>query len=219
MPAAECALKEQFDDLEQQHHADSLGMWIFLATEVLFFGGLFMAYIVYRWRYPLIFDTASNHMHVGIGTTNTIVLLVSSFTMAMGVHFAQTGRRWWLVTCLALTAALGSVFLGLKIWEWTLELHEGLFPGAGFRYPEVHANVAQIFTWLYFTMTGLHGLHLSIGVVIVALVTVQAARGVYTPESHPTVEILGLYWHYVDIVWIFLYPLIYLGGRHMHGGG
>lgn len=221
MPAAvfshrpEGPLKEQFEDLAQQHDADRLGMWIFLATEILFFGGLFLAYIVYRWRYSAGFDLASNHLHVALGTINTFVLLVSSFTMALAVHFAQTGRRRWLVVCLLLTAALGAVFLGIKLHEWRLEAAEQLVPGRGFAFAGPYARAAELFFWLYFVMTGLHALHLTIGILIVAVLSIAALRGAYTAEHHPAVEIVGLYWHYVDIVWLFLFPLLYLGGRHL----
>lgn len=219
MTRAEALPREQFDDLAQQHEADALGMWVFLATEVLFFGGLFLVYIVYRWRFPAVFDAASNHLHVGIGTVNTMVLLVSSFTMALGVYFAQAGRRTLLCACLLATALLGSVFLGLKVWEWTLEIGAGLVPGSAAIGHGPERAVAQLFIWLYFAMTGLHGLHMAVAVALVLIVAVQAARGRYTPEDHATVEVVGLYWHYVDLVWIFLYPLLYLGGRHLHPAG
>jgi cytochrome c oxidase subunit 3 len=214
-PAAVSALKEQFMDLGQQREADLLGMWVFLATEVLFFGGLFMAYIVYRWRFPMAFDEASNHLHVALGTINTLVLLFSSFTMALAVHCAQLGRRTLLAVLLLLTALLGAGFLAIKFFEWHLEAVDALLPGARFSYFGPHHNAAQLFFWLYFGMTGLHALHLSIGVLIVLVVAARALRGAYPVEHHTTVEVVGLYWHYVDIVWLFLYPLLYLGGRHL----
>ncbi len=216
-PTGASALKEQFFDLEQQHEADLLGMWIFLATEILFFGGLFMAYIVYRSRYPVGFDEASNHLHVVLGTINTLVLLFSSFTMAAAVHCAQRGRRTLLCVLLLLTAALGASFLAIKFFEWHLEAADALLPGPRFSYSGAYRNPAQLFFWLYFGMTGLHALHLSIGVITVLLLSILAWRGAYTAEHHVTVEVVGLYWHYVDIVWLFLYPLLYLGGRHMLG--
>ena len=218
LPGTQAALpapKEQFLDIDQQHDADRLGMWILLATEVLFFGGLFAAYIVYRWRYGAAFDQASNHLRAGLGLFNTIVLLFSSFTMALAVHFAQLGRRGWLTVCLLFTALLGAGFLGIKFYEWHLEAEQGLFPGPRFAGPA--APGGQLFFCLYFGMTALHALHLTLGVCIVLLVAVLALIGALRPQRHVAVELVGLYWHYVDIVWLFLYPLLYLGGRHLVG--
>lgn len=210
------ALSEQFTDLDQQHDAARLGMWAFLATEILFFGGLFAAYIVYRWRYAAAFDQASNLLHVDLGTLNTLVLLLSSFTMALAVHFAQRDRRAWLTVCLLSTALLGAGFLGIKFYEWHLEAGENLLPGPHFAGPPAQAS--QLFFVLYFAMTALHALHLSIGVCIVLTLAALSLRGAFVKPRHTPVELVGLYWHYVDIVWLFLYPLLYLGGRHLSAG-
>ncbi len=209
------AVQEQFDDLDQQHQADLLGMWIFLATEILFFGGLFAAYIVYRWRFPIGFDEASNHLNVKLGTLNTLILLGSSFTMATAVRSAQLDRRRKLAVWLLLTAILGAAFLGIKLFEWHLEAGEHLVPGREFLFPGPRAEQAELFFWLYFAMTGLHALHLTIGIGLVLVLLVLAIRGAFTLEHYSAVEVGGLYWHYIDIVWIFLYPLLYLGGRHL----
>lgn len=209
------AAKEQFDDLEQQHDAARLGMWVFLATEILFFGGLFAVYIVYRWRYPAPFDQASNQLHVGLGTLNTIILLFSSFTMALAVHFAQNSRRGWLTASLLVTALLGAVFVAIKLYEWHLEAEAGLLPGRHFSGPA--APGVQLFFYLYFGKTALHALHLTIGVGIVLFVAALALLGAFNSTHYVVVELVGLYWHYVDIVWLFLYPLLYLGGRHLAG--
>lgn len=210
-------LKEQFEDLAQQHDADTLGMWIFLATEILFFGGLFTAYIVYRWRFAMAFDEASNHLHVGLGTINTLVLLMSSFTMAMAVHCAQTGRRQLLPLMLSVTAILGAIFVAIKLYEWHLEAVSRLVPGHSFFFSGPQPQAAQLFFWFYFGMTALHAVHLTIGVAMVFILVAFSLRGAFTPEHHPAVDLVGLYWHYVDIVWLFLFPLLYLGGRHLHG--
>jgi cytochrome c oxidase subunit 3 len=213
-PAAD-TLQEQFHDLDQQHEADVLGMWVFLATEILFFGGLFLSYIVYRWRFPVAFDAASNHLHVGLGTLNTFILLFSSFTMALAVHSVQRGWRALLSVFLFLTAVLGAAFIAIKLYEWHLEAASLLLPGPHFVFPGPHAAAAQMFFWLYFGMTGLHAVHLTIGVLLCLLLFVLAVCGVFKKGHHTVVEVVGLYWHYVDIVWLFLYPLLYLGVRHV----
>lgn len=209
------ALKEQFEDLHQQHEADALGMWIFLATELLFFGGLFLTYTVYRWNYSAAFDEASNHLNIALGTINTFILLTSSFTMAMAVRCSQLGRRRLLVLFLLVTALLGAAFIGVKLFEWRQEAAERLVPGRSFVFPGPHGKAAMLFFWHYFGMTALHAVHLTIGIFIVLILTVMASRGAFTQEHHAAVDVVGLYWHYVDIVWLFLYPLLYLAGRHL----
>lgn len=212
MASALPAPAEHFDDLEQQHQASALGMWLFLSTEAIFFGGLLLCYSVYRWAYAASFAEASNHLNVTVGTINTVVLISSSLTMALAVYGAQTGRRWLLTLLLLATLALGLVFLGLKFYEYAEKAHAHLIPGAGFA---ATGRGIQLFYWLYFGLTGLHALHMVIGVGVLLWLAVQAARGRYSPEHHSTVENAGLYWHFVDIVWIFLYPLLYLPGRHL----
>ena len=199
----------QFDSAEHQHGASQLGMWVFIAQEILFFGGLFLTYTVYRHAYPQAFMQASHHLDVALGCFNTAVLIGSSLTMALAVHGAQLGRRWTQVIFLILTIVLGSIFLGVKAVEYGHKFHEHLVPGPSFVF-DGDSSHAQIFFSLYFVMTGLHALHMVIGIAILAVLVWQAWRGAYTPAYYSPVELTGLYWHFVDIVWIFLFPLLYL---------
>jgi cytochrome c oxidase subunit 3 len=211
------ALKSHFDDLEQQFEASAFGMWLFLVTEILFFGGLFTAYLIYRTQYPAAFAGASHQLNLVLGAVNTAVLISSSLTMAMAVWGAQLGRRNTQVVFLLLTMVLGFVFLGIKSVEYAHKFQEGLVPGTGFRYEGSDPVHAQLFFSLYFVMTGLHALHMIIGIGIMAVLTVMAWRGRFTRAYHTPVEVSGLYWHFVDIVWIFLFPLLYLIDRHGAG--
>jgi cytochrome c oxidase subunit 3 len=206
------ALAHQFDDLTQQYEASRLGMWAFLLTEVMFFGGLFVCYTVYRTAYPAGFMAGSQHLDISLGTLNTAVLISSSLTMALAVHAAQVGRRQILVRCLLLTMLLGLAFLGIKGYEYVHKYHESLVPGVRFSAAGPYATEMEVFLVLYFIMTGLHALHMIIGLGLLAVLVVLAGRGVLSAEYHTPVEAIGLYWHFVDIVWIFLYPLLYLIG-------
>jgi len=208
-------LQHHFDTPEQQREASSLGMWVFLVTEILFFGGLFTAYVVYRHRYAAGFAEASRHLDVTLGTFNTAVLIVSSLTMALAVYYASTGRRKAVVVFLVATMALGAVFLGVKAVEYSHKFHDHLVPGPGFQFPGPHARPAEIFYALYFTMTGLHAAHMVVGLGILTVLVLQARKGRYGPHYSTPVEVSGLYWHFVDVVWIFLFPLLYLIGRHV----
>jgi cytochrome c oxidase subunit 3 len=208
------ALMHHFDDLDQQREAASLGMWVFLATEVLFFGGLFATYLVYRVWYPSTFGEASRSLDIVLGAVNTAVLITSSLTMAMAVHAAAIGRRQMLMLFLVLTMALGAVFLGMKGVEYYHKFVEHHVPGATFHFEGPDPVHAQIFFSLYFMMTGLHALHMVIGLGVMAVMLVMAWRRMFTPEWHSPVEVSGLYWHFVDIIWIFLFPLLYLIDRH-----
>jgi cytochrome c oxidase subunit 3 len=210
------ALAHQFESLEQQKDASTLGMWVFLATEVLFFGGLFATYSVYRFWYPEAFAAGSRELVIWAGATNTAVLITSSLTMALAVHAAQTGGRRRLIVFLALTMLLGSGFLGMKAFEYYTEWAAHHVPGAEFRFEPEYFRTAQIFFSLYFVMTGLHALHMIIGLGIMAVMLWWAAKGAITDEYYTPIEVSGLYWHFVDIVWIFLFPLLYLIGRHAH---
>jgi cytochrome c oxidase subunit 3 len=210
-------LQHHFDSLEQQLYASTFGMWVFLVTEVLFFGGLFMAYILYRIWYPEMFVAASHHLNIPLGAVNTAVLIGSSLTMAYGVNAAQRGAKpkeqvFWLVA----TMILGSVFLGIKVVEYADKFEHHLIPGAGFLFdkPEFQ-QTAQIYFSLYFALTGLHATHMIVGIAIMAVITWMAWKGRFTAEWYTPVEIMGLYWHFVDLVWIFLFPLLYLiAGAH-----
>ena len=299
-------LQHQFEDMGQQAESDSIGMWMFLVQEIMFFGGLFTVYLVFRSRYPMAFAAGSNHLNVIWGTANTLVLIVSSLTMALAVHFAQLGKRNLQVILIAVTMVLGTVFLAVKAIEYTDKYYEGIVPikGLNLKTPkekvdnpsttaEEHApsdpdsqknqsldspssvelkegehheekyvnptadfvwndtslavkardggyltnaekigyfsngeidaakfrDKVRIFFWIYFAMTGLHALHMIIGLGIMAWLLWRAFRGEFVPEYYAPVEMAGLYWHFVDIVWIFLFPLLYLLGRHfLHGG-
>ena len=211
------ALAHQFDSLEQQTEASTLGMWVFLDTEVLFFGGLFLVYTVYRRLYPMEFAASSRELVVWAGTTNTFVLITSSLTMALAVRAAQLGDRRLTAVFLALTMLLGCVFLGIKAFEYYKEWVEHHIPGSGFEFSEpAYARHAQIFFSLYFLMTGLHALHMIIGLGVMSVMLWWTFSGIVTAEYYSPIEISGLYWHFVDIVWIFLFPLLYLIGRHLH---
>ena len=209
------ALAHHFDDLGQQKEAAALGMWVFLATEVLFFGGMFLVYSVYRAWYAGAFAVASHELDVTLGTVNTAVLITSSLTMALAVHAAQLGQRRLVIIFLVATMALGAAFLGVKSVEYYHKFVEHHVPGPGFAFePHEYARHAQIFFSLYFIMTGLHVLHMVIGLGIMTWMLWWTWRGMITAEYYSPIEISGLYWHFVDIVWIFLFPLLYLIGRH-----
>jgi cytochrome c oxidase subunit 3 len=210
------ALAHHFDSLAQQSEATTLGMWVFLVTEVLFFGGLFATYMIYRSWYPDAFAAASHELDVTLGTINTVVLITSSLTMALAVHAAQLGQRRALMLFLILTVVLGGAFLGIKSVEYYHKFVEHHVPGPSFQFEAEHIRHAQIFFSLYFVMTGLHAVHMIIGIGIMLVMLHWSWNGTITEEYFSPIEISGLYWHFVDIVWIFLFPLLYLIGRHAH---
>lgn len=288
-------LQHQFEDMKQQEESASIGMWMFLVQEIMFFGGLFTVYLVFRSKYPMAFAAGSNHLDAFWGGLNTLVLIVSSLTMALAVYYAQKSNRNMQVIMIILTMIFGTVFLGVKAIEYTDKYNHGLIPfsnwnkktppegekkasNSGFVLPfETRAEAAggkdekpyinptgtfqwddkegekiilearnkgyltdaekigyftngeldkekvrgkvQIFYWIYFTMTGLHALHMVVGLGIMTWLLIMAWRGTYSAEYYSPVEISGLYWHFVDIVWIFLFPLLYLLGRHFLAGG
>jgi len=213
--ASDAAHAHQFDDAEQQRDAATMGMWVFLATEIMFFGGLFASYVVYRTLYPAAFAIASQSLDIALGTLNTAVLLLSSFAVAVAVYGAQTGRRRTTVWALATAIALGVVFLAIKFYEYYQKYVEHHVPGPSFEFPAPYTEPAKMYFTLYFAMTGLHAVHMIAGCGLLAVMIVMARRGRFTPEYHSPVEVSGLYWHFVDIIWIFLYPLLYLIGRHL----
>ena len=215
MSEARTLQAHQFDDIEQQHEASWIGMWIFLATEVMFFGGMFLGYTAYRFSYPQAFAGASNHLDVMLGSINTAVLICSSFTMALAVHGAEAGDKRAVVRFLLLTIFFGLVFLGIKFFEYYTKFEEHLMPGSSFRFDGPLARPAEIFFSFYFAMTGMHALHMIIGIGLLTALIVKARRSRFSPYYYIPVEITGLYWHFVDIVWIFLFPLLYLVGRHL----
>ena len=218
------ALRHHFATEEQQRDASSLGMWIFLATEVMFFGGLFCAYLIYRRWYFGDFAAASKSIDALLGGINTAVLICSSLTVVLAIWAAQTARRGIMLLMLVLTMIFGLTFLGIKAKEYKDKFVEHHVPGATFNFdheeipghPGQYANPqhAQIFFALYFIMTGLHALHMIVGLGIFTWLLWMAWKGRFTPEYHTPLEIGGLYWHFVDIVWIYLFPLLYLIDRH-----
>lgn len=223
------ALQHHFDNLEQQKDATTIGMWTFLVTEIMFFGGLFFAYTLYRARDPEAFNAGSAVLNITLGTTNTAILIGSSLTMAMAVYFAQIGKRTLLVIALIATTILGTAFLGIKAVEYTEKFSHNTYPGARpfqidskyikefeehHKEPFPPASRVQMFYVIYYGMTGIHALHMIIGIGALLVLTYYAMRGAYTPEYNSPIELTGLYWHFVDIIWIFLFPLLYLIGRH-----
>jgi cytochrome c oxidase subunit III len=243
-------LQHQFEDLGQQHDASNFGMWTFLATEVMFFGGLIASYLVYRFTTPDVWAAASRELNVLLGTINTVFLLTSSLTMALAVHAGETGNKRQQVRFLLATMALGSVFLVIKGFEYHEEWEKHLVPGSHFNAarlkipalettaalnPEERGEVAvtaktasalvlpmrtfaerraQMFFVFYFFLTGLHALHMVIGLVLLAIITGMASKGRFTAAYFNPLEVAGLYWHFIDIVWVFLYPLLYLVALH-----
>jgi cytochrome c oxidase subunit III len=207
-------VEHHFEDADQQKDAATVGMWVFLVTEVMFFGGMFLAYFVYRQAYPAAFASASNKTNLLIGAANTTVLICSSLTMAMAVHFAAIGKKSLIVLFLILTLLLGGTFLGVKAYEYHDKWVHHEVPGHHFDCEGcADPDHTPLFFALYFGMTGLHATHMIVGAVIIIFLIVQARKGAYTPEWHTPVELFGLYWHFVDIVWIFLFPLLYLIDR------
>jgi cytochrome c oxidase subunit 3 len=215
-------VEQQFQDIEQQTHTATLGMWVFLATEVLFFGVLFTAYTVYRTRWPEQFKHGSNDLKIWIGGLNTVVLLTSSFFMALAVRASAAGNNRGVIGFLIVTILLGISFLGLKGLEYSLETQEHLVPGINFSTippdeaskpaSEQHPRPRQerLFMLFYFIMTGFHAIHMIVGISVLTVLAVLTKRGHFSAEYHNPIEIAGLYWHFVDIVWVFLYPALYL---------
>lgn len=227
-----------FENAEQQRQSAQLGMWVFLVTEVMFFGGLFGAYTIYRSLYPEAWVVGSHMLSIGLGGFNTAVLLASSLTMALAVHAAQTDKRKASAIWIVLTILLGFVFLGVKVVEYSAKFEHHLVPGAHFHLDPlkelahleasgaqvgehlrhaletVNPNNVQLFYSLYFAMTGMHALHMIIGAGLMTWLLITTNKGRYSSAYYNPVEICGLYWHFVDIVWIFLFPMLYLVGRH-----
>jgi cytochrome c oxidase subunit 3 len=220
-------LEEQYADLEHQRETATLGMWIFLVTEVLLFGVLFLGVAIYRHQYPEAFERGSEKLNWMIGGINTIVLLVSSLFMVLAVHYAQIGNRSRLCWCLALTASLGVAFLCLKGLEYTIDYQEKLIPGWRFDDNEWVAKEGlkpgdvphvKLFLMFYWIMTALHGVHVSLGIAAVGVMFILARRGYFSPTRYTLVDVTALYWHFVDVVWIFLLPMLYLFGTHSLSG-
>lgn len=203
----------QYSGMRHQAEAAISGMWLFLATEALFFGGLFLLYAVYRFTDPAGIAEGSRHAELLIGTLNTLLLLTSSGVFAFGVGCAEQGRNRALYYAAVVTVLLGAAFLLLKGWEWKLDLDEHLFPGASFSVTGPHRGGAELFWSFYFIATGLHGIHMLVGIGLVTWIALSARSGRYSAAYFTPVEAVGLYWSFVDMVWICLYPVIYLAGR------
>jgi cytochrome c oxidase subunit 3 len=214
-------LAHHFEDLGQQRETEAMGMWMFLATEILIFGAIFTCYTVYRLKYAHDFEAASSRLNVLIGSINTLVLLSSSLTMALSVHATRVGRQQMLLTCLGLTILLGGTFLAFKAVEYYEDYKEYLVPGVRFKpeewtemQPPVNPQRVQLMLAFYYIMTGLHAVHMLVGMGLLVWLVLRARKGELTPVRYIAVEVVGLYWHFVDIVWIFLLPLLYLTGTH-----
>ena len=199
-----------FVDAEQQFDASKMGMWIFLGTEILFFGGLFAAYIIFRSWYPQTFVEASNTLDKVVGGADTLDLIMSSLTMALAIHSIQTNKQKLTLIYLGITFILAGAFIGSHIFEWTDNFAHGISPGAAYAYKGVTSSHAYVFFSLYYLMTGLHGIHVLVGMGLMVWLMVKTKRGRFNSDYYTPVEIVGLYWHLVDIFWIFLLPIFYL---------
>lgn len=196
----------------QRDHALHLGMWLFLGSETLLFAGLFALYTAFRSVYPEEFAAAFHHNSAVIGTTNTLILVVSSFFVAASIHLLKTGLRHFSMYALFAAMVLGCTFLGLKAYEYTGHLAHGIAPGPHYTFTELPSDGARMFFTIYYAMTALHALHVIAGLVILGWLARRISRRITTPERHIELELGGLYWHLVDVVWIFLWPLLYLAG-------
>jgi cytochrome c oxidase subunit 3 len=226
--SASARLQHHFDTLGQQKAAASLGMWVFIAQEVMFFGGMFAAYLVYRLWYHAGYAAGSNELDLVLGGTNTAVLIASSLTVALAVHAAQEGHQKQILAYLGLTLVLGLVFLVIKYFEYEAKLHlhhahhaaaqVRLFPMVGWFHVDGElaplAPQIRLFMILYFALTGMHAIHMIVGIGLLLAIINMARKGAFTPQWYTPVEMFGLYWHFVDIIWIFLFPLLYLVNRH-----
>ena len=229
----------QFEDADQQNESYIVGMWTFLVTEIMFFGALFVSYILYRNLYAGPFHEAATSLNVTLGAANTTILLISSLTMALAVRSAQLGRRWMAVFQIVLTMTFALGFLGIKAFEYADKIHH--VPGSNFQWEHIGrrdgvfiapqdasrtdegffapeksklADHAQMFFFLYFCITGLHAIHIIIGLIVMSILVGMLTLDLPAVRDYMPIEMVGLYWHFVDIVWIFLFPLLYLIGRH-----
>ena len=208
------SVAHQFDDARQQHEAATLGMWVFLVTEVMFFGGMFTGYTLYRHNDFAAFEAGSRQLDLLLGAVNTGVLLTSSLAMAFAVHATAAGRRKAAIGWLLTTVLLGTAFLGIKGYEYWHKFETGLVPGDAFQSPIPQAGInpghVEMFFVFYFVMTGIHALHMLIGLGVLAVLLVMVSRDEHVERVATSVEMTGLYWHFVDAIWVFLFPLLYL---------
>ncbi len=205
-------LAHHFTDMEQQKDAAKLGMWFFLLTEVLTFGGLFCAYAVYRAWYPEMFSNAHRELNVVLGTINTVVLITSSLTMALAIRSMQLDRKNQTFTYLFFTLLLAGTFLVIKYFEYTHKIHVGQLPGRFYSFEGIEGNNPHIFFSIYFMMTGLHGIHVVGGMCLIGWLMYKTKKDTFSSEYYTPIEMTGLFWHLVDLIWIFLFPLFYLIG-------
>lgn len=203
-------LQHHFAEMKQQFEASKIGMWLFLVTEVLLFGGLFVGYGIMHAKHPEAFVAAHHHLDRVMGAVNTVVLLLSSFTMVLGVWAAQTGQRKKLIVFLLLTLMLAGVFLVVKYFEYSHKFHEGLLPGKYYSHQGDTVPGQFMFFSFYFMMTGLHGIHVVAGMIAITWVLIRAVKGHFSASYYGPVDLVGLYWHLVDLIWIYLFPLMYL---------
>ena len=213
-PAVASDIPEQFQSRAQQIEAVTMGVWTFLSTEILFFGGLFLSYPVYRLSYRAGFVEGSRALFYSIGTINTAVLMTSSLTMTLAVHAIQDGRQERLRRFVAATFALGAAFLALKMLEYYLDWRGRIVPGFNFRATDyAHPDAAEIFFFLYYAMTLLHAVHMTLGLSALLYIYARARRADFSSDYYTPVEVVALYWTFVDVMWVFLYPTLYLVGR------
>ena len=205
-------LQHHFSEMEQQYDAGKIGMWLFLVTEILLFGGLFVGYGIMQSMHPEAWVAAHHHLDRTLGSLNTVVLLVSSFTMVMAVHSAKNANRKATIVFLTLTLVCAAVFLGVKYMEYSHKFHEGLLPGKFYSHHGDAVPGQFMFFSFYFMMTGLHGLHILGGMAAIGWVLRRAVRGDFSRAYYTPVDLVGLYWHLVDLIWIYLFPLLYLIG-------
>lgn len=203
-------VQHHFVDYEQQFESSKLGMWIFLVTEILFFGGLFVAYIVYRSWHPDLFIMAAEQLDTTMGAINTVVLIASSLTIAMAIRAAQLNQKRNLILLLSGTIGLALTFMVIKYFEYTHKFHLGIYPGGFYTFEGIDHELASVFFSIYYMMTALHGIHVIIGIVFIGILIYQASKNTFSESYYTPVEITALYWHLVDIIWIFLFPLLYL---------
>jgi cytochrome c oxidase subunit III len=211
----ELAVREQFNNPVQQRETATVGMWVFLITEIMLFGALFTGFAVYRLQNPVGFDQGSAQMDFTLGAINTAVLICSSFAMALAVNSAERGRRLRLALFLVLTIVLGLVFLGIKFDEYYLHYLDHKAPGISFYQSGPQAQSIEMFYVFYYVMTGLHAVHMFVGIGLLTTLVLRTGLGSFSAEYHTPVEITGLYWHFVDTVWVFLFAIFYIPGAHL----
>lgn len=208
----EHVVPHHFESAEQAFESSKLGLWLFLVTEILLFGGLFVAYIIFRAEYPGMFHEASRHLNRTMGAINTVVLICSSFSMAMAVQMTRENKRKAASFLLLFTLLCAATFMTIKYFEYTHKFHEGLLPGAHFSNELIKDPKAPLFFSLYFMMTGLHGFHVLVGMILISWVLYKTGKGSLNSQYYTPTELTGLYWHLVDLIWIYLFPLLYLIG-------